>query len=79
VKKEGAFEKLALLRKPLLKVIYLKTFNSDTHQISSLPFKSVEKIHTFSISNQNEALEIYNYKFNRIDIKKSPNKVWGFT
>jgi predicted nuclease of predicted toxin-antitoxin system len=60
VTKDDDFEKLVLLRKTPPKVIYLKMFNSDTNQIFDLLIKSIEKIHNFSISNQDEILEIYN-------------------
>jgi predicted nuclease of predicted toxin-antitoxin system len=58
VTKNADVAKLALLRKTPPKVIYLKTFNSNTNQISGLLIKSIEKIHNFSISNQDAILEI---------------------
>lgn len=58
VTKNADVAKLVLLRKTPPKVIYLKTFNSNTNQISGLLIKSIEKIHNFSISNQDAILEI---------------------
>ena len=59
VSKDDDFEKLAILKKSPPKVIFLKTFNSNTDKIAEILINNKLKISEFCSSNTDEILEIY--------------------
>ena len=59
INKDDDFEKIVLLRKAPPKLIYLKTYNSDTTKLVELIIGNLYKIVEFSNSNENDIFEIY--------------------